>query len=157
MKKIKVVYWLSLVVMLLAVWAFVPLYSFANQFADGVKNGGSIYIEVSLTPLLIFFVIGGGISILLYRFNRKKNKGLLSSLFAPGEFSEEDEREKMITARACRRVYMSMIPVFGVMLILMMAYPFLIDIIPYYPILVVFILPLAQLTVYYLSVRKQTS
>lgn len=157
MKKIKVVYWLTLVVMLLAVWAFVPLYSFANQFAEGVKNGGSIYIEISLTPLLIFFVIGGGISFILYRVNRKKQKGLFSALFAPGEFSEEDEREKMITERACRRVYTSMIPVFGVMLILMMAYPFLNGFIPYYPILVLFIMPLAQLSVYYMSIRKQIS
>lgn len=158
MKKINIVYWMSLVIMILAAWAFTPLYSFFNQFASIVKNGeDSFYITVNLIPLLIFFVIGGGISIILYRINRKKHKGIFSSLFIPGEFSERDERERMIAARACRNVYISMGPVFGVILLLMMAYPFFSDIIPYYPILVVFIMPLAQLTIYYITVRKQFS
>ncbi|WP_077301857.1 hypothetical protein [Virgibacillus pantothenticus] len=153
--KMKSIYWISIFGLLIAAWGFIPLYSFASQVAGVVKNE-STQAFVNITPTIIFLLIATGFGILLYRHNSKKHKHIFLKLFMPEEFSEQDEREKMITANACRKVYLFMPFVFGFMLILMFLYPFIDDLIPFYPMLLLFVYPIAQITIYYLSIRKQS-
>ncbi|NBJ68275.1 MULTISPECIES: hypothetical protein [Clostridia] len=153
MKK-KWIYWISIFGFLLTAWGFIPLYSFASQVAYMIKNDGT-QASVNITPTIIFLFISTGFGLLLYRHNSKKHKNISLKLLMPVEFSEQDEREKIITANACRKVYLFMPFVFGFTLFLMLLYPFIDDVIPFYPMLLLFVYPIAQITIYYLSIRKQ--
>lgn len=152
--RLKWVFFINVLLLLLAAWGFIPIYSFAMHVANVIK-GESTGEWINITPTIIFLFICIGVGILMYRHNAKKHKRMLLKLFMPAEFSEQDEREKMINAHACRKVYLSMPLIFGIILFLMGLYPFLADTFPSYPMLLLFIFPIAQITIYYLSVRNK--
>lgn len=70
------------------------------------------------------------------------------------ELKENDEREKLLTAKACRNAYISIMFTFPILAICMIAYPFVSDYFPAYLIVVLILFPLTQMTVYYLSLKK---
>lgn len=153
MKKMNLIYGLYLVTLVLSAWAMIQFYSFFDQFAEIVRQKKiPFYVEINVLPIILALLVCGVISFIIYKLQPRKKK---KSIFTPDEFAETDEREEMITAKACRNVYAFMGPITCVMLVLIMFYPFLIDKVPYYPVLVVLFMPLSQWTIYYISVRKQ--
>lgn len=153
MKKMNLIYGLYLVTLVLSAWAMIQFYSFFDQFAEVVRQKKiPFYVEINVLPIILALLVCGVISFIIYKLQPRKKK---KSIFTPDEFAETDEREEMITAKACRNVYAFMGPITCVVLVLMMFYPFLSDKVPYYPVLVVLFMPFAQWTVYYFSVRKQ--
>ena len=72
----------------------------------------------------------------------------------PSEFEESDEREQLITAKACRSAYIAMwftVPIAAGLLIF---YPIIQDTIPYYPIMILLLLPVVQMISYFYTLHK---
>ncbi|KUP09557.1 membrane protein [Bacillus coahuilensis m2-6] len=134
-------------------WAMVEMYDAFTQFAKVVKSSTPTFmIEINLIPLVAFIVIGGILSYISY--SKKQNKFWSKSLLLPPELEETDEREKQITSLACRASYISMWYSFPIVTALLVLYPFIIDQVPYYPILLFLLLPLTQMISYLVSWKK---
>ncbi|MFJ5717628.1 hypothetical protein [Neobacillus sp. NPDC093127] len=110
--------------------------------------------EVNVVPFILFFVIGGLLTFFSYRKKKGQNKNFAKIFWLPDEFEEKDEREQQITARACRAAYISMLYAFPIITALLLLYPFISKVVPYYPILVFTLLPLTQIMTYLISWQK---
>lgn len=145
---------INLVLGALACWAFVEMYDTYSQvskiFENGLENG--FEFTMNLTPLAIVVL-----ALIFYVIILLKKEGSLARMFSliPYEFEEQDEREKMLTARACRKAYIAMtiaVPFAGALLCL---YPFVQQHIPYFPIIVIFLLFAVMQITYTVTYRKQ--
>lgn len=141
--------------MVLFGWAMSAFYHASEQIADLAKNPGRGYLfELNLSPFIVFFVVGGILVFFIYR-KKKRNNYILSKVFLlPAEFEEVDEREKMITARACRTSYMAMMYAIPIITALLLFHPFVAESVPFYPIMVFLLLPLVQYIAYFVSWKK---
>jgi hypothetical protein len=72
----------------------------------------------------------------------------------PPEFEESDEREQLITAKACRSSYIVMWFATPIAAGLLVIYPMIQDLIPYYPIIILLLLPVVQIISYFFSIHK---
>lgn len=150
-------YWLNILIIVLSGWAFVSFYFTQMQFAEIIKDPEPPWeLTINVLPILLGILIGSAVTIYYYAKQRRKKKSKLAALLLPPEFSEEDEREKMITAKACRSAYISMWLIIPLMAGIMTFYPLIKESVPYFPILAILVIPLVQLTAYYLSVRKDS-
>jgi hypothetical protein len=89
-------------------------------------------ITMSISPLIAAIIIGGLLTFISYRVNKKKYKSWKQALFLPPELEEADEREKHITGKACRYSYLAMWIGTPVITGLMLFYPFIASAVPYY-------------------------
>ena len=136
-------------------WATTALYVANMDFAEVIKNPEPPWmIEVNVLPILAAIVIGGILTLFLYIKSKQKHKSWTKAFFLPPEFAESDEREKEITAKACRASYVMMWYSFPLLAALLLIYPFISEIIPYYPIIVLLLLPLLQTIAYFITWRK---
>ncbi|MBA4536902.1 hypothetical protein H1Z61_07040 [Bacillus aquiflavi] len=146
---------ITVTVLVLFGWAMVAFYDAQIQFAEVIKNQPSKWeIELHLTPLLAALLIGGALSAIMFVSNRKKRSSLKQAFLLPPELEEMDEREKQITAKACRASYISMGYLYPIVTGLMLFYPFVNEMIPYYPIIVILLLPFIQFVVYFISLKR---
>lgn len=155
MKKIFQPAVLNIVIIILFGWAFVMIYEAQMQFADIIKDPEPPWeVSVNILPILLFFVICTPISIYLIARGKKKHKSMWKAFMLPPEFEESDEREQLITAKACRSSYIAMWYTAPIAAGLMIFYPFIQDNIPYYPIIILLILPVVQMISYFYSIHK---
>ncbi|ERI50519.1 hypothetical protein N878_25630, partial [Pseudomonas sp. EGD-AK9] len=56
--------------------------------------------ELNLTPFILFVAASA-----VYLYLQKKSRPARKQLLLPDEFEEQDEREQMMTAKACRASY----------------------------------------------------
>lgn len=149
----------SIVLLILFGFCIASLYDFQMQFAEIVLNDiePPWEITMSIVPMVLLLVIGGGLSILVYRYDKKKGKydgdkqkwwSWTKASFLPPEFEESDEREKMITAKATRAAYASMWIAAPALTALLLLYPFIAEKFPYYPIIIILLLPITQIITY---------
>ncbi|ALC81602.1 MULTISPECIES: hypothetical protein [Bacillus] len=151
---------INLVLGVLACWAFIELYDSYSEFSkiiehengseNALLNGFEITINIIPLALLILAVIIYGLIFL-------KKEGSMKRLFrlTPNEFEEQDEREKMITAKSCRKAYIVMsisLPIAGGLLSM---YPLVQHFIPYFPIILIFLLFAILHITYTVTYRKQ--
>ncbi|MBD1378828.1 hypothetical protein [Metabacillus arenae] len=145
----------TIVLYVLFALALISFYDAQLQFAEIVKNPEPPwFISINLMPLTVFLLIGGLISFLFFKRSKRKHKKLASIMMIPPEFEEQDEREMMITAKACRNSYITLYIAVPIIAGLMLLYPFIQDRAPYYPIIVVLLIPVVQIMSYYFSMRK---
>ncbi|MFA9560170.1 hypothetical protein ACERII_22905 [Evansella sp. AB-rgal1] len=137
-------------------WAISSMYHAQLQFAEITKNPEAPWsIEVNFTPIVVVLVILGVIALVSLQHNKKKWRSWKKAVFLPPELEESDEREKQITSEACRAAYISLWYAAPIVTSLLLFYPFVIDVFPYYPIMVILLLPLIQVLVYSITwVRK---
>ncbi|MFC0269974.1 hypothetical protein ACFFIX_00685 [Metabacillus herbersteinensis] len=155
MKKLLQPALLNIVTIILFGWALTAFYMAQVQFAEIIKDPEPPWeISVNIVPLLIFFVICTPISFYLTIRNKKKHGGLWKTFMLPPEFEEADEREQLITAKACRASYITMWFVTPIAAGLLLLHPFVEKWLPYYPILVILVIPLAQILSYFISLKK---
>ncbi|MEN8700344.1 hypothetical protein [Bacillus infantis] len=146
---------LSFVLYALFARAMIAMYDAQTQFAEVLRNPEPPWsLTINFTPVAVFLLIGGVISWFLYSKKKKKRSSISALLLLPPEFEEQDEREKMMTARACRSSYISLYFAVPLTAALMLFYPLLEDKVPFYPILVILLIPAIQMLSYYLSIRK---
>ncbi|RFB54156.1 DUF2178 domain-containing protein [Bacillus thuringiensis] len=153
MNRLMISYVINVLIMALACWVFIELYYSIIELAN-IIEAKKVAFEVSLniTPVLFLLVIGIVITI-FYKIQRKKYNAL-SYLMYPLLFPLEDEREKLITERACRTVFVSVWYVLIIAIGFLVLSPIFNMYIPGYPLYIVFSVFLIQMTVFYLSLYR---
>jgi hypothetical protein len=131
------------------------LYDFLNlnvQFSEIMKHPEPPWEATmsigSFASCIVLLIVS-----FFYYCVRKKTKNVSLLLF-PFEFAEDDEREKMMTAEACKKAFVFLLFSIPIDAILMAFYPLLPNSFSFYPIAVLLLLSLVQLTVYYVSISK---
>ena len=155
MKKIFLSASLNIVTVFLFGWALVAFYDGYMQFADIMKDPEPPWeVSVNMLPLLLLLVICLPISIYLLARGKRKHKSIWKAFMLPPEFEESDEREQMLTAKACRSSYIVMWFTVPIAAGLLVFYPLIQDIVPYYPIIILLLLPVVQMISYFYSLYK---
>lgn len=154
MKIFRSVYVYSPVLLILFGWTMIEFYHASMVMAKFPKDPRhGFMVEVNLIPFIAFLCFGV-LSFISYKNKKRKSKPLAKALLLPDEFEENDEREKQITAQACRSSYICMWYTFPLLTILLLFYPFISEKVPYYPIIVLLILPFTQSIAYLISWKK---
>ncbi|WFA06157.1 MULTISPECIES: hypothetical protein [Bacillus] len=134
----------------LACWTFITFFKAAEQIARSLKTSDSeLYFVFNPIPILLFAAV-----LAVYSYLEKKGSRKQNLLSIPDEFKEQDEREQMITAKACRTSYIVLYFAMPVAALAMIFYPFIQADIPYFPIIVIFVLIVIQHLSYMLSFQK---
>lgn len=143
---------LSVGLLLLVGWVYTSFYFAMMDMAAYFLEGNRDYIfELNLIPFLIMALI----VVIIYLINSSKRKGKpWAKMLLPDEFEEKDEREKQITATACRSAYVGMWYTFPFITALLLFYPFVQETIPYYPIFVFLLFPITQSLIYLISWKR---
>ena len=152
MKRIFWLYLANVLVLFLFGWQLIIFFLANTQLANITESSpqSSWEITMNLVPFAFIILVGG----IITTFNYRKTRKLISSFFLPSEFIEEDEREKMITAKACRTSYIAMWFSSPVLAGIMSYYSLFEKTFPYFPLLIFLMLPLIQVTAYFFSIRK---
>ncbi|PGU77913.1 DUF2178 domain-containing protein [Bacillus cereus] len=153
MNRLMISYVINVLIMALACWVFIELYYGIIELAN-IIEAKKVAFEVSLniTPVLFLLVIGIVITI-FYKIQRKKYNAL-SYLMYPLLFPLEDEREKLITERACRTAFVSVWYVLIIAIGFLVLSPIFNMYIPGYPLYIVFSVFFIQMTIFYLSLYR---
>ncbi len=108
--------------------------SFLSDVSKTIIESDRFLVEFNLLPLLL--LVAFGVVGTVYSFNTRPNKQLRFTQWSVRmtEFSEVDEREQILTAKATKAAYVS----FGISVPVLMGsfmfYPLFEDILPAYPI-----------------------
>ncbi|WLR57300.1 hypothetical protein LC048_10810 [Mesobacillus subterraneus] len=146
---------MSMGIIVLFGWSMVAFYYAQMDFAEVLKNPEPPWtVTFNATPVFAALVVGGILTAILFRKSKKKNKSFAKAFFLPPEFEEGDEREQEITAKACRASYVTMWYAFPILTSLMLIYPLISETIPYYPVIIIMLLPVVQSIAYFLSWKK---
>lgn len=134
-------------------WLMIAFWD-ANQEMAGMMYDGkeSFYLTIPLIPLLVAVILG----VISYLAMKRYSGGKLSlkSLMLPPEFSEQDERERDITAKACRKAYISLSYTLPIAAGLMTFQPIIGRIFPYFSLCLILVIPFVQWLSYYTTVRR---
>ena len=152
--KLSVIYMMNVVALGLFGWAMVTYYDAATQFQTLMSGDGN-EVTISLTPILVTLLIVSIIGFIITRNKRRNNKGWKEALLLPSELCEDDERERTLTAHACRNAYIAMMVTSPLLIAAMTLQPVLSEQLQAYPILVLLSLPFVQISVFYFSLRKK--
>src|SRR5690625_1710062 len=145
----------SVLYLVLFVWAMVSFYDSQLQFAEIIKDPEPPWeITINMLPVILALILRVYMMISIFRREKNKKGALIKALFLPQTFEEEDEREKEITAKATRTAYLSMWVAAPMLAALLLIYPHIIDKFPYYPMIILLLLPLVQLITYIISWHK---
>ncbi|MBS9804775.1 RNA polymerase [Bacillus cereus] len=153
MNRIVASYIINLFYSVLACWAFVEFYDFYIQFADVIKTEKFPFeITIRWVPFVLIFIV----AIILAFFKRlhKKKYNKNSLRLYPLLFPQEDEREKVITDKACRTTFVSLWFVLPCALGLLIFTPVANLYISAYPLYVVYLIYLIQMTVFHVSLYR---
>ncbi|AAU22509.1 hypothetical protein SFC27_07370 [Bacillus licheniformis] len=135
----------------LACWTFITFFHTSEQIAKSLKtNDSELHFVFNLIPILLF-----GLVLSIYTYLEKKSGSRKQRfMLVPDEFKEQDEREQMITAKACRTSYIVLYVAMPVAALLLIFYPFFQVRIPSFPIIVIFMLIIIQHLSYMFSFYK---
>ncbi|TKI83442.1 DUF2178 domain-containing protein [Bacillus mycoides] len=153
MNRLMISYVINVLIMALACWVFIELYYGIIELAN-IIEAKKVTFEVSLniTPFLFLLVIG--IVITVFHKIQKKKYNALSYLMYPLLFPLEDEREKLITERACRTAFVSLWYVLTFAVGFLVLSPIFSIFIPGYPLYIMFSVFFIQMTVFYTSLYR---
>ncbi|GAY77174.1 hypothetical protein [Sporolactobacillus inulinus] len=132
--------------------AMIPLVELTRGLALLINENRSAY---SVTLHLAWFVpilLLGIVEAIDHLWNRRKKR--LPFWIYPLITPAKDERERSITASASHASFIALWVGAPICAGLLCFYPLVIHVLPVYPILVALLLPLVQVIVYYLTIRK---
>ncbi|MBY8912720.1 hypothetical protein KY305_08090 [Bacillus sp. YC2] len=133
----------------LACWTLISLTEAAPQIADYFQTGGSSSFELNAAPFLLFAACAA-----LYMYAEKKKRDGKKHSLVPDEFEEQDERERMMTAKACRSSYIAVYFSLPAAAVLLLFYPLIQPHLPSFPIVLIFILMMIQHLAYVFTFHK---
>ncbi|WP_459502443.1 DUF2178 domain-containing protein [Bacillus sp. C1] len=137
----------------LASWAFIELYYAVIELANIIQSEKVPFeISMSITPLLLLLIVAV-VSTIFYKVQKKKYKKLSFWMF-PLLFPQDDEREEIITAKACRTAFMALWYVIPIAAALLVIYPIVTPYIPAYPLYIMFLILFIQLTIFHISLYR---
>lgn len=152
MKHLSVSFVLCVLLLGLYAFALVPIVSANVQFARVIsKNLANWDIEINLMPSIPLLLLAIILTI-AYFILRKRRK--VSFWLYPLDMPAEDEREKAISSEACRKAFRSVWFAAPICAGLLCFYPLFADVFPIYPIIVVLLIPLVQIIVYFVVVKR---
>ncbi|MBP1971324.1 heme/copper-type cytochrome/quinol oxidase subunit 3 [Virgibacillus natechei] len=154
--KLKGIYLFNITVLALFGWAMVAFYDTAAQIKSTIDNPNidGFALSLNVLPLILLLIVGIPAGVVLTRKQRKEKKGWKAAILLPAELKENDEREKALTSKACRDTYISTMIAFPFLAALMLFQPFVSSYFAAYPIVILMLFPIIQVTVFYLSLRK---
>ncbi|WP_369899571.1 DUF2178 domain-containing protein [Bacillus manliponensis] len=153
MNRVVLSYAVSVMYTCLVAWAFIELFYGYMDFANILRTKQETF-EVSINIAPIFYLMILGIVFFsIYKVQKKKHKKLSFWMF-PLLFPQEDEREKMITEKACRTAFISLWFVLPIAAGLLILSPIINLYIPAYPMYVVFLIVFIQMTIFHVSLYR---
>ncbi|KAB2446252.1 DUF2178 domain-containing protein [Bacillus thuringiensis] len=153
MNRLIISYVINVLIMALTCWGFIELYYGIIELANIIEaKKVSFEVSLNITPVLFLLVIGTVVTV-FYKMQKKKYNALLYLMY-PLLFPLEDEREKLITERACRTAFVSLwyVLIFAVGFLVLS--PIFNIYIPGYPLYIVFSVFFIQMTVFYLTLYR---
>jgi hypothetical protein len=107
---------------------------------------------MNITPITLILIVAVGVFI-GYKAQKKKYKKLSFWTF-PLLFPNEDEREEILTAKACRTTLLSLWFIMPFAAASLVFYPLFNRNIPEYPLYVLFFVLLIQITIFHISLYR---
>ncbi|MBY7144786.1 hypothetical protein KFZ56_17340 [Virgibacillus sp. NKC19-3] len=137
-------------------WAMVAFYEAVMDIKATIDGSNTDEFVFTLNvSIILFLIVAIPAGIVFTRKQIKDKQGWKEALLFPSEFRERDEREKALTARASRNSYIAMAIVFPFLAACMLFQPFISDYFAAYPVVILMLFPIIQVTVYYLSIKKK--
>ncbi|KEK23790.1 hypothetical protein [Bacillus gaemokensis] len=153
MNRVVLSYVMSVVYTCLAAWAFIELFYAYMEFATILRTKRETFeVFINLKPIF-YLAILGVVFFIMYKVQKKKYEKLSFWMF-PLLFPGEDEREKMITQKACRTTFISLWFVLPFAAGLLILSPVINLYIPAYPMYIVFLILFVQMTVFHISLYR---
>ncbi|ALX47676.1 hypothetical protein [Lentibacillus amyloliquefaciens] len=154
--KLKGIYVLNITVLALFGWAMIAYYDTATEIKSTIDNPSmeGFAFSTNVLPLILLLIVGIPAAVVLTRKQRKEKKGWKAAILFPAELKENDEREKALTSKACRDTYISTMIASPFLAAFMLFHPFVSSYFAAYPIVILMLFPIIQVTVFYLSLKK---
>ena len=133
----------------LSCWTLISFMEAIPQIAQFFQTEGSGSFELNITPFLLFSVCAA-----LYIYAEKKKRNGKQHRLVPDEVEEQDERERMMTAKACRSSYIAVYFSLPAAAVLLLFYPLIQPHLPFFPILLIFILMMIQHLAYVFTFHR---
>ncbi|PEM42796.1 DUF2178 domain-containing protein [Bacillus wiedmannii] len=153
MNRLMVSYVINVLIMALACWTFIEMYYGVIDFSNIIEAEKVPFeVSVNITPFILLLVIGI-VTTVFYKVQKKKYTALSYWMY-PLLFPQEDEREKLITERACRTTFVSLWYVLIFAIGFLTFSPIFNVYIPGYPLYIVFSVFFIQMTVFHLSLYR---
>ncbi|MGD7044684.1 hypothetical protein [Jeotgalibacillus proteolyticus] len=137
-------------------WLATAFYKGNESFADFIWNQTDGFaVEIPILPFIAMCFFGALSYVHMKKLSKEKKS--FKSFILPPEFSEQDERERAITARACRNSYIILAYLVPLIVLILAFEPVYERIIPSLSIWIVLLIPLVQYLSYYFTIRRQES
>lgn len=154
--KLKGIYVLNITVLALFGWTMIAYYDTATEIKSTIDNSNidGFALSLNVLPLILLLIVGIPAGVVLTRKQRKEKRGWKAAILLPAELKENDEREKALTSKACRDTYISTMIASPFLATFMLFHPFVSSYFAAYPIIILMFFPIIQVTVFYLSLKK---
>ncbi|ENQ3079066.1 DUF2178 domain-containing protein [Bacillus cereus] len=153
MNRIGLSYVINIGILVIAGWGFVEYFHIITELANIIRTEKQTWtVTMNITPIILMLFVAVGI-IIGYKVQKKKYKKLSFWTF-PLLFPSEDEREEILTAKACRTTLLSLWCILPIAAATLVAYPLFNRNIPEYPLYVIFIILLIQTTIFHISLYR---
>ncbi|PGZ98077.1 DUF2178 domain-containing protein [Bacillus pseudomycoides] len=153
MNRIGLSYVINIFILAIAGWVFVEYFHVIMDLANIIRTEKQTWtITMNIMPITLLLIVTVGIFI-GYKVQKKKYKKLSFWTF-PLLFPSEDEREEILTAKACRTTLLSLGFIMPVAAASLVVYPLFNRSIPEYPLYVLFFVVLIQITVFHISLYR---
>ncbi|MFD0769982.1 DUF2178 domain-containing protein [Bacillus sp. CGMCC 1.60114] len=153
MNRIGLSYVINICILAIASWAFVEYFHVIMDLANIIRTEKQTWtVTMNITPIILILIIAVGVFI-GYKAQKKKYKKLSFWTF-PLLFPNEDEREEILTAKACRTTLLSLWFIMPFAAALLVFYPLFNRNIPEYPLYVLFFVLLIQITIFHISLYR---
>ncbi|MEI4803385.1 DUF2178 domain-containing protein [Bacillus sp. NPDC077411] len=153
MNRIGLSYLINIGILVIAGWGFVENFHVITELANIISTEKQTWtVTMNMLPITLLLIVGVGIFI-GYKVQKKKYKKLSFWTF-PLLFPSEDEREEILTAKACRTTLLSLWCILPIAAATLVAYPLFNRNIPEYPLYVIFIILLIQTTIFHISLYR---
>ncbi|MBD1371839.1 hypothetical protein IC620_05635 [Hazenella sp. IB182357] len=144
-------YWFNVLFVILVGWAFCELMKMAQTLAYVLQTPqvNHFSVEIGVIPFVLILIFA-----IVAQFRFKSDRKWFHLLALPIELIEDDEREKSLTAEACRQAYIVFVYFLPIHLASLVAGVFLKDWMPYYPVLLLVLNYIIYHTIYYRTLIK---
>ncbi|MGG2067150.1 DUF2178 domain-containing protein [Bacillus sp. S14(2024)] len=153
MNRIGLSYVINIFILVITSWAFVEYFHIIMDLANIIRTEEQTWtVTMNITPITLMLIVAVGVFI-GYKVQKKKYKKLSFWTF-PLLFPSEDEREEILTAKACRTTLLSLWFIIPFAAVSLTVYPLFNRKIPEYPLYVLFVILLIQITVFHISLYR---
>ncbi|MGG2016690.1 DUF2178 domain-containing protein [Bacillus sp. S10(2024)] len=153
MNRIGLSYVINIGILVIAGWGFVECFHLMTELANIILTEKQTwYVTMNITPIALMLIVAI-VTPIAYKVQKKKYKKLSFWIF-PSLFPSEDEREEILTAKACRTTFLSLCFIIPCAAATLVFYPLFNRNIPEYPLYVLLLVLLIQTTIFHISLYR---